>query len=161
MLLITALSASLFTGCSKHPAPGALTSSASIAIEPGVSFGPVRAGMKQRDVVAVLGEPNDNHDGVLRYHDLGITLLPGKGGFLEGVICFNGNVPFKSFAGHTKEGIGIGSSRVDVIKAYGEPTSVKIGRGVPEHSTLVYETRAINFHIREDKVYQMAVFLRP
>lgn len=161
LLMITAVSVSLFAGCSKESTPVGLRSSASIAIEPGVSVGPVHSGMKQQDVVAVLGEPNSKNHGVLEYRDLGITLLPGREGFLEGVIFSGGNEQFKPFDGHTKEGIGIGSSRAEVIKAYGEPTTVEPGRGVPERSTLVYKTRDINFHIQEDKVYKMATFLRP
>jgi len=158
-LILAVLSAAILCGCSKHPAHEALTSSASIAIEPGVSIGPVHSRMKKQDVVAVLGEPKHEHGGVLEYRDLGISLLPGKEGFLECVVCSGGNDKFKPFTGHTKENIGIGSSRADVISAYGEPTTTREGRGVPEESTLVYKRRGINFHIQDDKVSMIAVFL--
>ena len=160
-LIITALSASLFAGCSKHPAPVTLTSSASITIEPGVSVGPVHSGMKQQDVVAVLGEPNSKKDGVLVYHDLGIALLPERSGFLETVIFFRGSESIMPFEGHTKEGIGIGSSRAEVIKAYGEPARIEPGHGLPERPTLFYKTPSMTFHIQDNKVYQMEVFLIP
>ncbi len=117
--------------------------------------------MKKQDVVAVLGEPSDDHDGCLGYYDLGIALLPEKGGLLEFAVCSGGNAKFKPFAGHTKEGISIGSSRADVIKAYGEPTAIELGRGVPEHSLLDYKTRGIKFRVKEDKVYEIAVSLKP
>lgn len=161
LFFVAALAGSLLAGCSRHPTPVTLTSSASIAIEPGVSIGPVHSGMKQQDVIAVLGEPSRKHDGVFEYHELGMALLPGKGGFFETVIFSGGSGPFQPFAGHTKEGIGIGSNRAEVIKAYGEPTTNEPARGVSEHSTLVYKTRGINFHIREDRVYKMAAFLKP
>jgi len=160
-LIIAALSVSVFAGCSKHPAAVTFISSSSIAIQPGISIGPVHSGMKQQDVVAVLGEPNSRKDGVLEYHNLGIALLPGKGGFLKTVIFFNGGQPFKPFGGHTTEGVGIGSSRAEIIKAYGEPAKIESARGFPGRSTLVYKTQGINFHIQDDKVYKMAVFLKP
>ena len=159
--VLVALSAAISCGCSKQPAHGTLTSSDSIAIEPGVSIGPLHSGMKKQDVVAVLGEPSQEHDGVLGYYDLGITLLPEKGGLLEYVVCSGGNAKYKPFAGHTKDGISIGSSLADVIKAYGEPTAIETGRDVPEHSLLVYKTRGIKFRVKEDKVCEIAVLLKP
>jgi hypothetical protein len=159
--VLVALSAALSCGCSKQPTHATLTSSASIAIEPGVSIGPLHSGMKKQDVIAVLGEPSDDHDGCLGYYDLGIALLPEKGGLLEFVVCSGGNDKFKPFAGHTKEGIGIGASRADVIKAYGEPTAIEPGRGVPERSTLVYKTRGIRFRVNQDTVSEIAVSLKP
>jgi hypothetical protein len=159
--VLVAISAAIFCGCSKQPTHGTLTSSDSIAIEPGVSIGPLHSGMKRQDVVAVLGEPSHEQDGVLEYRDLGIALLPEKGGLLEFVVCSAGNDRFKPFAGRTKEGIGIGSSRADVIKEYGEPTAIESGRGVPEHSTLVYKTRGIKFRVKEDTVSEIAVSLKP
>ena len=160
-VILVALFAAILCGCSKHPSHGALTSSASMTVEPGVSVGPLHPGMKKQDVIAVLGEPSHEHDGVLGYYDLGIVLLPEKGGLLEFVVCSGGNAKYKPFAGHTKEGIGIGSSRADVISAYGEPTTIVPGRGVPEHSTLVYKPRGIKVRVKENKVSELGVSLKP
>jgi hypothetical protein len=158
-LVFAVLSASLFVGCSKRPAHGTLTSSASITIEPGVSIGPVHSGMKMQEVVTELGEPNQKHDGVLDYRDLGFAVLPGKGGIVQTVVCSGGNAQFpKAFAGHTKEGIGIGASRDEVISAYGKPSATKSGH---EIEILRYDSLGVNFHIKDDKVCLIAVFFKP
>jgi hypothetical protein len=136
-----------------------LTSSASITIEPGVSIGPVHSGMKMQEVITELGEPNQKHDGILDYLDLGFAVIPGKGGIVQTVVCSGGNAQFpKAFAGHTKEGIGIGASRDEVISAYGKPSATK-----DEHQIeiLRYDSFGVNFHIKDDKVCLIAVFLKP
>jgi len=165
-LIFAALLASLFAGCSKRPALGALTSSASIVIRPNVSIGGVRSGMTMRQVIAALGEPDakenemDNGE-VLRYGNLGFSVLPAKGGLVGFVLCGSssgGNKPpTKSFAGHTTEGIGIGSSRADVISAYGEPTVTETMHGDSE--TLKYKPLGLDFRISDGKVNLIAVFL--
>ena len=164
--IIAALLVSLFTGCSKWPASGTLTSSASIVIEPGVSIGPVHSGMTMQQVVATLGKPDETENGeVLKYMNLGFSVLPAKGGLVGFVLCGSSSgvaKPFtKSFAGHTKEGIGIGSSRADVISAYGEPTVTEPMRGNSGAETLKYKPLGLDFHIKDGVVSLIAVFFKP
>ena len=166
-LIIAALLASLFAGCSKRPA---LTSSTSIVIEPGVSIGPVHSGMTMQQVIEALGEPDKTgkqNDAVtvLEYWKLGLVVVRDSNErFASTVLCFiaegNGSPSMKGFAGHTKEGIGIGSSRADVISAYGEPTVTETPRGIPNLETLKYRPSGLDFKIKDGKVYFIAVLFK-
>jgi hypothetical protein len=97
--------------------------------------------------------------------NLGFSVLPDKGGLVGFVLCGSSigvNKPFtKSFAGHTKEGICIGSSRADVISAYGEPTVTEPMRGSSGSETLKYKPLGLDFHITDGKVNLIAVFFKP
>ena len=166
VITVLAVAAFWVAGCSKRPARGAVTSSASMVIEPGVCIGPVRSGMTMQQAIAELGEPDQQKDSssILEYHSLGFTVLRGnKAGLVGTVLCLDsgqGGPGTKSFAGHTKEGIGIGSSRADVISAYGEPTTIDHGRGQPQREVLIYRPHGLNFHIRDGKVHQIAVLFK-
>jgi hypothetical protein len=122
-LIFLVASAALFVSCSKR--------SESVAIEPGVAVGSVHSGMTIQQVIAELGQPDPtnyffdtNYYGgpALEYSHLGLIVAPGKGGVVNRVTITH------SFAGRTKDGIGIGSSRADVIQAMGAPTFDKPGR---------------------------------
>ena len=161
-LIVAALLASLFVGCSKRPAHGAWTSSASIVIEPGVAIGPVRSGMSIQQVVAELGEPDQKKDSALEYLNLGFSVIPGKGEVVHIVLCVDSGGTFtKAFAGRTKEGIGIGSSRADVISAYGEPTATESIDGKPGFEVLRYKPLGLMLEIGAGKVYSIAVIFKP
>jgi hypothetical protein len=64
------------------------------------------------------------------------------------------------FAGHTKEGIGLGSSRADLITAYGEPTATNTP---PDGSSelLRFDQRGIQFVLHDGKINQLIVFFKP
>ena len=145
----------MLAGCSKRPTHSALTSSASIVIEPGVSIGPVHSGMTIQQVVAELGEPDQKKDSALEYLNLGFSVIAGKEGLVHIVLCVDSGKggPFtKSFAGRTKEGIGIGSSRADVISAYGEPTATESIDGRPGFEVLRFKPLGLVFEIGDGKV---------
>ncbi len=159
-LVVGALLISLFAGCSKRPAHSAWTSSDSIVIEPGVSIGPVHSGMTMQQVVAELGQPDQKKDGVLVYRNLGLSVGTDKGGIVQTALCGSGGI-MKSFTGHTKEGIGIGASRAEVVGAYGKPTATESSRGKSEFEIMKYDSIGVNFGLRDDKVRFIAVFFKP
>jgi hypothetical protein len=64
----------------------------------------------------------------------------------------------KAFTGRTKEGIGLQSTREDLIKAYGEPSSSERLRGGTE--SIGYNSLGITFTLEGGKVYHMIVRLR-
>jgi hypothetical protein len=148
-------------GCSKRPAHGVLTSSESFVIEPGASIGPVRSDMTMQQVVAELGEPDRTNGSVLDYLNLGFSVIPGKGGVVKVVLCADhsghGGLFTKAFAGHTKEGIGIGSSRADVVRAYGEPTTTKTVEFMPGCEILIYRPLGLDFRLQDSKVNLIGV----
>ena len=66
------------------------------------------------------------------------------------------NGPFvKAFTGRTKEGIGMRSTRQEVVKVYGDPTvSEKFSRGL---ESLQYPMLGLTFTLEGGKVHHMIV----
>ncbi len=77
--------------------------------------------------------------------------MPNEEGLIGNVMCFNhngrGGSVITPFAGHTKEGIGIGSNRAEVVSAYGEPPTAKHGNGY--EILIYYKTHGMNFVIKK------------
>jgi len=134
-----------------------------MVIEPGVSVGPVHSGMTMQQVVAELGEPDQKQDGGMIYKNLGMAVGPDKGGIVQTVLCgAGGNTELtKSFAGHTKAGIGIGASRADVVSAYGNPTVTKSFGSKSQFEIIRYDSLGVQFTLSYDKVCVIAVFFKP
>ena len=149
--IILALLVSLFSGCSKRPTTAAWSSSASIVIEPGVAIGTMHSGMTISQVIAELGQPDTTVvlgspeiNGALNYTNIGLTVIPSAEGVVHSVGVSS------PFAGRTKEGIGMGASRADIIKVYGEPTAAK--PVPPDIEVLRYEQLGVRFQLRDGKV---------
>jgi len=163
-LVIAILLASLFTGCSKRPAPAALASSASMVIQPGASIGPVHSGMTMQEVVSELGPPQETNGPALEYWNLGFSVI-GREGKVHIVLCVNPSGqkgPFKkAFSGRTAQGIGIGSSRADVVRAYGKPSSTEIIKDEPEYEVLRYDSPPLYFRLRDGNVDTIGVIFHP
>ncbi len=134
---------------------------APMVIEPNLSVGKVRAGLTVQQVVAELGEPQRRTATALEYPRLGLAVMPGPDGLAQVVMC--GDVtgltgPFvRAFTGRTKEGIGMNSTRQEIVKAYGEPTQSEKMRGGIE--SLKYQPLGITFTLERDRVHHMIVRL--
>jgi hypothetical protein len=141
------MAAALLAGsCSKGPADGATSSRESNVIKPGVAIGPVHSGMTMQQVIAELGPPEQTNksDSALKYTSLGLYVGPGKNELVQVLGAF------PPFPGRTQEGIGIGSSRADIIQTYGEPTvATNLNPGL---EVLGFKSLGINFELRDDKV---------
>jgi hypothetical protein len=150
----------VFGGCSKKPH---LSSSASIMIQPGVSFGAVRSGSTMQDVINSLGEPEERNERQLKYFNLGLV-VDIKSNAVHTISCLQGStqdgVVKKSFAGHTQEGIGLGSSKEDIVAAYGEPTAVESDPKAPDIEVLRYKPLGLFFMLRDGKVLVMSVIFQ-
>ena len=161
VITLLAAGALLVGGCSKRSAHGAWRSSQSIVIEPGISIGPVRSGMTIDQVVAELGEPDQKKESALDYFNLGFSVIPGKDGLVHIVLCVDPTGkegPFtKAFAGRTREGIGMRSSRADVIRAYGEATATQTIAGKPGVEVVRYRPLGLVFQLRDGKVDTIGV----
>ena len=120
-------------------------------IEPNVGVGVVRRGMNQEQVQAKLGPPDREGKKLWRYPQLGLRLSFDKEGIISSIHCR------KSFTGTTKEGIGIGSSRGDVIKAFGPPTEEK-STGADKVS-LVFSSQNLNCILENDSLVELVVRL--
>jgi len=106
---------------------------------------------------ALLGQPDKGQGHVLIYDkNYGLSVVCGQKLGLQALFC--GYPGDKKFQGRTKEGIGMGSSRDDVIKAFGHPT-----RDEPselKHELLEYRNLGLNFLLYSGKVSNMIVDLR-
>jgi RNA polymerase sigma factor (sigma-70 family) len=102
------------------------SSNDALLIVPGVSVGKVRAGMTVQQVMAELGQPDRKTGRRLHYVRQGFSVLPRDDSdavlaiFCGDTLGIDGPMA-KAFKGRTKEGIGMGSNRADIIRAFGEP----------------------------------------
>ena len=140
LALVTALAGA----CSRRSEP--------VAIEPSVAVGAVHSGMTIQQVIAELGQPDQTNDSHFQYSRLGLTVVPGRGEAVERVTIAH------PFTGRTKENIGIGSSRADVIRAYGAPTVAK--PGTPGYDFLRYRRLGLVFQLHDGKVDVMSVIFQ-
>jgi hypothetical protein len=145
-LIVAALLASLVVGCSKKPAVSGWSSSSTIVLPPDISIDSLHSGMTVQEVIATLGQPSQTNADGLEFKSIGLFICPGTG---EVTL-----VP--PSAGRTKEGIGMGSSRADLVKAYGEPSSDKVAAksGV---EWLGYSPSHMSFQLRDGKVDWMDI----
>jgi hypothetical protein len=155
-----------FAGCSDNSNPaisGLLGTNGTVLIQPNQSVGKIHAGMTVQQVLEDLGEPERRPANVLEYPHLGVAVVGGAGGDVQAVMCgdvIGLNGPYvRAFQGRTKEGIGMYSTRDEVIKAFGEPTaSEKLPNGL---EWLQYQSLGITFSLEAGKVHHMMVRLAP
>ncbi|HTL18438.1 MAG TPA: hypothetical protein VL793_14475 [Patescibacteria group bacterium] len=134
-----------------------------LVIEPNARVGPIKSGMAIQDVLKQLGEPNRRTANALEYTRLGFAIMPNSSGLVQVVMCgdvtgINGPL-VRAFTGRTKEGIGLGSTRDELVKAYGEPSSIEKMRWGSE--SIRYDNLGITFTLEGGKVYHMIVRLTP
>jgi RNA polymerase sigma factor (sigma-70 family) len=129
-----------------------------LLIEPGVGVGKVKVGMTEDEVIAALGQPDRKQGEVLIYDkEFGMSVVFNRQKIVGAVFCGGGVV----FSGHTTEGLGIGTTREELIQKLGEPTSVEKDAGDPTgEERLDYQTPGLTFAIREGKVFHIVVNLR-
>ena len=140
----------ILAGCSKKK-------NEPLVIEPGVGIGKVTFGMPSKDVRSVLGKPDfEMRDAQMTeslvYNELGLSIYIFKG-FVKGITCrgVSGDPEVKPCTARTSKGIGIGSTRKQIIEAYGEPTS-------DERNVLKYESIGATFMVSEDGVTDTMLF---
>jgi len=164
MKIASALAVLVFlTACSDNSNQGASApqSGEPSLIEPNVRVGKVVAGMTVKQLVTQLGEPQRRTAKALEYTQLGFAVLPDSNGMVSIVMC--GDVtgihgPFvKAFTGRTREGIGMLSTRDDLLKAYGEPTESEKFRGGLE--SMRYQGLGITYTLEHGKVHHIIVRL--
>jgi outer membrane lipoprotein-sorting protein len=150
-------------------------------LTPLVGLGPARFGMTEEEVTKVLGKPDrEIMQGTLKilsYYSRGFELwiLP-KGRPRHGlyaVAClgqFGFAVKIREFQGKTDKGIGLGSHRSDIIKAYGAPDVERASRlkdvlgketanaeALTGQAEMVYSKLRLSFALFNGKVYQMRI----
>lgn len=129
-------------------------------IEPRVAVGKLRAGMTVQQVVSELGDPARRTANAVEYPALGLAVMPGEGP-IQVVMCGDVtglNGPFvAAFKGRTKEGIGMKSTKSEIVKAYGEPDKdEKMRLGL---ESMTYPALGITFTLENEQVHHMIVRL--
>lgn len=104
--------------------------------------------MTIQEVIAELGQPSRTNAAGLEFSSVGLFICPDKGEFTL--------IP--PFAGRTKEGVGLGSSRADVVRAYGEPSVAKNTK--PGFELLEYSPLNISFQLHNGAVDWIDVFTK-
>jgi hypothetical protein len=148
-------------GCSDDAGGSTSQNQPPIAIEPRVSVGKIHTGMTEDQVLAELGKPDRRTPRTLEYTRLGFAVMPNSNKVIEIVLC--GDVTgidgplVKAFNGRTKEGIGMNSTREEVVKALGEPTSSE--KFIAGIESLQYVNQGITLTLERSKVHHMIVRL--
>ncbi len=146
--------------CSKKADEEALVEG--LIIEPLVGIGPVKFGMSQEEFIKHFGPPDKVFaDGTkLNYvssRGLSFTIDSELG--LQEIGCWSeGMLPSRvtTFAGKTKEGIGIGVSEEEIVTAYGQTDRTSTGSG-GVIKNLHYDKLSAKFSLKEDKLMTMTL----
>jgi len=125
-------------------------------IEPLVGIDKVRFDMTVEQMKQILGEPVQIRGPVHEYLDSGFAIF-AMNDAVTMIVCGDRRSADSSLIrnckSRTKKGIGMGSSKDDIVKAYGEPSSTKQMPG--NAVTLRYNQLHSEFLLRDDKVTYM------
>jgi hypothetical protein len=129
-----------------------------LTVYPGQGMGRLRFGQTIEETRAVLGEPDFamGRD-VLQYPGFAVT---SRGdGRVATIFCGDLKGPDSPFVRRcrcrTVEGIGMGSSEQQVLRAYGEPDKRISDDSVPGSVRLGYRSRIMEMRLKDNKVYFM------
>jgi hypothetical protein len=118
------------TGCSKQkpptesqPAAPEARAKSPVLIQPNAGVDEVQKGMNQEQVKAAIGKPEKINGKWWYYLHRGMIVAFGDNGVVFNIKCVS------PFVGVTKEGIGIGSTRAELLAAYGNPSEEKHFQG--------------------------------
>jgi hypothetical protein len=132
-----------------------------LVVEPLVGIDKLRFGMTMEQMKEILGEPVRSRGIVHEYRDLGFAVLTIKDNTVTMIACGDrrsaASALIKNCTVRTKKGIGMGSSKEDVIKAYGQPSSTQELSGPGEGGAVVLRYDQLNseFQLRNDTVTYM------
>lgn len=145
LALLALILCGILAGCRKK-------SGEPMIIEPSVGIGRVTFGMTSKEVREIFGEPDLKMRDSLTYDGLGLSIYIYKG-LVKGITCrgVSGDPEVKPCTARTSKGIGIGSTREQIIEAYGEPTS-------DERNILKYESIGATFMVLENGMVETMIF---
>jgi len=149
----------LSAGCSERSQDQSGQNNPPFIIEPNVSVGKIHAGITAQQVIAELGQPQVRTANALEYTRLGLAILPDTNSIVQSVMCgdvtgINGPL-VNRFAGRTRDGIGMRSTREEVVKALGEPSSSQRFPGGVE--SMAYPAFGLTLTLEGGKVHHLIV----
>ncbi len=129
-------------------------------VTPLVGIGPVKFGLSTAEVERLLGEPDNVKDEVypatdlvyLSYHSRGILIKASKSVGVIEITCesHRDTTRGRSFSGKTDRDIALGASKLDVIRAHGDPSWIN-----SSGTFLEYNRLGANFHFYDDRLTSM------
>jgi len=151
----------VWIGCGKKA--GEEGPSEELVIEPLVGIGPVRFGMTNDQIIEHLGQPDRTFEGeVTKLHYVpsrGLNFVVDAELGLQEIGCWSeGMLPSRvtTFAGTTKEGIGIGATQEEIVAAYGQPDRTSTGSRADLES-LHYDKLQAKFTLKDGKLMSMTL----
>ncbi|MEI8195345.1 MAG: hypothetical protein WCI73_05500 [Phycisphaerae bacterium] len=142
-------------------------------VRPGQSVGEIKLGMTLAQVQQVVGVPRVKKqlpDGyTYAYPSAGLSIFAGPAdkpllARVMRITCGSGlaenSVWLRNFWGKTHEGVGIGTSREEVLKTYGPPEAGPALQNYhprTDEGELLYHARGIIFFFEQDKLVRMVV----
>ncbi|MHC4265320.1 MAG: hypothetical protein ACYSUK_05225 [Planctomycetota bacterium] len=131
--------------------------------EPIVDVNGLLFGMTEETMTEILGPPKSTTGNVYYYFDTGLTIATTRNGQVDQIICgsVNPQSPLVSVCNYkTRDNVGIGSTRQELIEAYGQPSSV-VNNPLGENAVMLeYENINARFTLVNDKIVQM-IFRAP
>jgi hypothetical protein len=158
---LLALYLAAVAGCGKKATEGHAPEQ--LIIEPLVGIGSVKFGMSQDQVIEHFGQPDRVLEGTvtkLNYvASKGLVFAIDSELGLQEIGCWSeGMLPSRvtTFAGKTKEGIGIGAAHGQIIEAYGQPdrTSTDSSGAI---QNLHYNKLGARFSLKADRLMSMVL----
>ena len=174
MNMLMAAAILIATGCSKQSPPTESQSAAPelearppVLVEPNAGIDKVQKGMNMEQVEDAMGKPEKINSKWWYYLNRGMIVAFGDNEVMFNIKCIS------PFAGVTKEGIGIGSTRAELLAAYGNPSQEKhfqgsgsgavvpggAGSGGGGFDNLWFASLGISFDLQNDKVTSFIVHL--
>jgi hypothetical protein len=147
---------SILGSCSRSSTPTA--PEVNLEIIPGTGVGPIKLGMTMDEVKKALGQPDARPGRPLQYLSLGLAVLPTSKDETVGAIMMGdpeGGVLVERFKGVTPKGIGMKSTRQEIIAAYGQPENTKSSTGGLEE--LQYDSGGTQYALRGGRVVHITL----
>jgi len=163
LLGLLTLCLTTFVGCGKKA--GEDEPRDELIIEPLVGIGPIRFGMSKDQIIEHFGQPDRIFEGqVTKLHYVpsrGLNFVVDAELGLQEIGCWSeGMLPSRvtTFAGTTKEGIGIGASEEEIVATYGQPDSTSTASSpIGIIQNLHYDKLRARFSLREGKLMSMVL----
>lgn len=142
----------------KKPADPNKSEESKFLIEPLVGMGKLHFGMSRDEMIKVLGEPQGiNMPNINDYTEFGLTVVI-RNGVVWSISCGLDPSMIKKCKCMTTKGIRMGSTKQQIIAAYGEPFRIADENGL---MVLRYKNILMSFSLRDDAVVAMNAMMPP
>jgi hypothetical protein len=127
-------------------------------VVPETGVGPIKFGMTMDEVKSALGQPDPTPGKAFQYSSLGLAVIPRTRDGKVGAIMMGdsgGGQLVERFKGVTTKGIGMNSTRQEIVAAYGQPESATVPADGLE--VLAYDSGRTQFVLRDGRVVHITL----